>query len=362
MVKLVGTSGYDYKMWIDYSPAHKIYYSSSKDKFKKYCSDFNFLELNNTFYRVPSISNIQTMYKNSPANFKFLTKFSQYITHSTRFKKFNDGWAKFMTPISQLKEKLAGVLFQFSKTFHYTPENVSLFREANNYILKNEEKYGKVVIYIELRDSSWFCQEGINLLSELEWVTVISSNFFGNMPPDFVITKPNYTMFRFHGLDRHCWGDYPDDILQYYVDLSKNIENVIFAFNNTDTLVGQIYPTTEIFGQDEEDKKITIPYRLLRRDVTQNTPHAIKNAKTIQEMLLDSQKYSLKNIFDYTLLELQDFTKQKTNDIKELRYLSVCILYENNLFNNFDTNLITKNREQFKSLLDNSNTFEELKL
>ena len=374
MSKLVGTCGYDYKLWIDQSPGHKVYYSSSRDKFKKYCSDFNFLEMNHTFYKVPTLKSIEKMYKDTPSNFKYLTKFSQYITHSTRFTKFNQGWDKFMTPVCHLKEKLAGVLFQFSKTFHFTPENEILFREANTYINKNEEKYGKVLIYIELRDAGWFCQEGVKLLTELGWITVISSNFFGNMPPDFIITRPNYTMFRFHGLDGHCYGDYSDEILKYYVNLTKDIDNVIFTFNNVDTLVGQIYskqPTNPelciTFGDDGEAKMFTsdqqLPYLLLRREVTQNTPHAIKNAKTVQQLLL---KNNLKFIYQYSASDLQkyvsNYTTEKYENIYDLRYMAIFILYEYNLLNNEDTALVYNNREIFRSILEQSDTIEQLRL
>lgn len=262
-MKLVGTSGYDYKGWCQLGTHLTFFPDGCKDKLKYYSQHFNLLEANCTFYRLPSSKTMEKWYNTVPLNFKFILKFSQYITHSKRFKEFNSGWDKFMEPASKLREKLYGVLFQFPATFHFTPENVKLFQQANQYMTST-----RPLIYLELRSETWFCTEAIEIIKELDWILVISSNYFGWLPSQLVITKQNHVMLRMHGLLEHCHGDYTEEQLSMTASMINNIENVVVCFNNTDTL----------------DNQIILGNRMLLI-TNSNEPHAIKNAKTMSKLL-----------------------------------------------------------------------------
>ena len=68
---LIGTSGYVYSHW------EGIFYPDTLPKSKKleyYCSHFKTVELNNTFYRLPSEKVFESWYKRSPKNFIFAVK------------------------------------------------------------------------------------------------------------------------------------------------------------------------------------------------------------------------------------------------------------------------------------------------
>jgi uncharacterized protein YecE (DUF72 family) len=80
----VGTSGYSYKEWKGSFYPESI---PAKDMLSYYASRFNAVELNNTFYRMPQQSTIDTWKSQVPDNFRFTMKASQLITH---FKKLKD--------------------------------------------------------------------------------------------------------------------------------------------------------------------------------------------------------------------------------------------------------------------------------
>lgn len=80
----VGTSGYSYKEWKGSFYPESI---PAKDMLSYYASRFNTVELNNTFYRMPQESMIETWKSQVPDSFRFTMKASQLITH---FKKLKD--------------------------------------------------------------------------------------------------------------------------------------------------------------------------------------------------------------------------------------------------------------------------------
>ena len=79
----VGTSGYSYKEWkgrfypVDLSAKGMLHY---------YGERFRTVEINNTFYRMPNASVLETWAADVPADFKFVLKASRQITHMKRLK------------------------------------------------------------------------------------------------------------------------------------------------------------------------------------------------------------------------------------------------------------------------------------
>src|SRR3954467_2196168 len=79
-----GCSGFHYHHW------KNIFYPEGlpqREWFEYYCTQFNTLELNVTFYRFPNAALFKSWYKRSPETFSFSVKAPRLITH---YKKFND--------------------------------------------------------------------------------------------------------------------------------------------------------------------------------------------------------------------------------------------------------------------------------
>ena len=83
----VGTSGYSYKEWKGSFYPEKI---PAKDMLSYYASRLQAVELNNTFYRMPQRSMVESWKTQVPENFRFSVKASQRITHFKRLKDAAD--------------------------------------------------------------------------------------------------------------------------------------------------------------------------------------------------------------------------------------------------------------------------------
>jgi len=109
----IGTSGWHYPHW------KEVYYPkdcSQKSFLDFYAHDFETVEINNTFYKLPEITTLEVWKKSVPKNFLFSVKISRYITHVKRLKDPKSSLKKFFTRIEHLKGKLGVILIQRSRS------------------------------------------------------------------------------------------------------------------------------------------------------------------------------------------------------------------------------------------------------
>src|SRR5437660_6591234 len=110
----VGTSGYSFKKW-----KGTFYPEEMPDKqmLHFYGERFRAVEINNTFYRMPRESVLEAWAAEVPADFKFVLKASQRITHMQRLKDTDDSVAYLLKVARALKERLGPLLFQLPAYF-----------------------------------------------------------------------------------------------------------------------------------------------------------------------------------------------------------------------------------------------------
>jgi len=80
----IGCSGFHYKDW------KEVFYPSNIPQtkwFEYYCTHFNTIELNVTFYRFPRPEALLKWHDRSPEKFKFSVKAPRLITHYKMFKE-----------------------------------------------------------------------------------------------------------------------------------------------------------------------------------------------------------------------------------------------------------------------------------
>ena len=105
-----GTSGFAYPKWKpDFYP-EKL---PAKDFLKYYAGRLNSVEINYTFYRLPTASTLEGWVQQSPASFRFAVKAHQRITHIQRLKE-SEAISVFFRAIDPLRSarRLGPVLFQ----------------------------------------------------------------------------------------------------------------------------------------------------------------------------------------------------------------------------------------------------------
>jgi uncharacterized protein YecE (DUF72 family) len=110
----VGTMGWSYKFWIGnfYPPGTK-----SSAFLREYVKHFDTVELDNTFYRIPSGKTTRIWREQSSENFLFSAKFPRIITHVKMLRSCEAELKAFMSKMAQLKDKLGPLLLQFPSSF-----------------------------------------------------------------------------------------------------------------------------------------------------------------------------------------------------------------------------------------------------
>src|SRR5215831_18739610 len=103
----LGTSGFSYKEW------RPLFYPEGlpeKQFLRHYSSRLNSVEIDYTFYRMPSAKTIESWSTATPDDFKFSIKASQQITHRERLKAPSEAAEYFLTVVSGLDRRLGSVL------------------------------------------------------------------------------------------------------------------------------------------------------------------------------------------------------------------------------------------------------------
>ncbi len=225
MQYFIGCSGFYNKDW------KEIFYPSSLPQskwFEFYCTQFNTLELNTTFYRFPTTVMLQKWYDQSPANFKFSVKAPRLITHYKRFNEVQSLLYDFYTSVREgLKEKLGCVLFQLPARITYSEDFLQRIIQNLDITFKN---------VIEFRHLSWWNQFVYDALAKH------NISFCGisikNLPAE-IITSTSNIYYRFHGIKKLYFSEYPKQTIKNFaaeLNQHSNIQTAYIYFNNTATV------------------------------------------------------------------------------------------------------------------------------
>jgi uncharacterized protein YecE (DUF72 family) len=150
----VGTSGYSYKEWKGKFYPEKI---SPKDMLRFYSERLGAVEINNTFYHMPTESALLSWAQQVPDDFVFALKAPQVVTHLKRLKNVDEEIEYLFSTLSVLERKLGPVLFQFPKSFHADLPALKYFLALIP---------GMISCAFEFRSPSWLDGEILDLLRE----------------------------------------------------------------------------------------------------------------------------------------------------------------------------------------------------
>jgi uncharacterized protein YecE (DUF72 family) len=180
----IGASGWHYKHWRgSFYPADL----PATDMLTFYARHFDTVELNNSFYRLPTQTALTTWRATVPVGFCFAVKASRYLTHMKKLKDPASGLTKFLPRVEALGEKLGPILFQLPPRWHCNLDRLATFLAA----LPDHHRY-----VFELRDRSWHIPAVYNLLSRYH-VAFCLYELAGFQSP-FEITT-DFTYVRLHG-------------------------------------------------------------------------------------------------------------------------------------------------------------------
>jgi uncharacterized protein YecE (DUF72 family) len=200
----IGTSGFSYKDWVGPVYPEKM---PAKNWLTFYASLFSTVELNVTFYRLPSDSNIQGWLRKTPEDFLFTVKAYRGLTHERKEPDFG-AFARAIQPLA-LAGKLGCVLAQFPNSFHPVPEN-------KEYLRRMRSGLQDLPLVVEFRHAAWSKPETLDLLRSLSmgYCCVDEPRMRGLMPPEAVATSP-IGYIRFHGRNAAHWYNHKDPAERY---------------------------------------------------------------------------------------------------------------------------------------------------
>ncbi len=234
----MGTSGFSFRDWVG-----SVYPEDIKryQMLKYYWSvlGFNSVEINFTYYRMPSYRTIVSFIRRTPDDFKFAVKVPAHVTH--------EGWKKGYSP-EVAKEYLKAIepmikenrllihLAQFPYSFKYSQENLEYLKKISKEIAP---------LAVEFRHSSWDRDETYQTLREhgLTYVIVDEPSLKELFPYKPEVTT-DMAYFRFHGRNEHWFDHYGDRYDYFYSDdelrvfandikrLMQRVQKVLIFFNN----------------------------------------------------------------------------------------------------------------------------------
>ena len=144
---LCGTSGYSYPAWKGHFYPEDL---PAKKFLSFYASRFSTVEINNTFYRMPSAKLVQTWADEVPDGFTFAIKAPQRITHQKRLKECEQPLEWLYSAIELLAEKQGPILFQL-------PPNMKKDLPRLQAFLAAMPRRGRAAF--EFRHESWLADD-----------------------------------------------------------------------------------------------------------------------------------------------------------------------------------------------------------
>ena len=120
----IGTMGWSYDFWTgNFYPKDLL----PQNFLSEYAKHFHTVEVDNTFYRIPSKDTVANWRDQTPADFLFSVKFPRRITHEKMLRNCEDIVRVFLERVSLLQDKLGPLLLQFPYAFKL--EHIDLLRD-----------------------------------------------------------------------------------------------------------------------------------------------------------------------------------------------------------------------------------------
>ena len=203
---LIGTSGFSYDDWRGFFYPETL---PKKDMLAYYAQAFPTVEVNASYYHIPSPATFEQMARKVPDGFQFVVKAHKDMTHSTEF--LPESFRQFREALEplQLRGMLGCVLAQFPWSFKATPQNRDSLKR-----FRDETADQRVVV--EFRNAGWVSDETFELLRSLDFgfCCVDEPKLKGLMPPVVQATS-SLGYVRFHGRNAVKWWQHEQAYERY---------------------------------------------------------------------------------------------------------------------------------------------------
>jgi uncharacterized protein YecE (DUF72 family) len=198
----IGCSGWQYQHW------RGLFYPAELPQarwLEHYARQFDTVEINNTFYRLPEAPTFAAWGRRAPEGFVYAVKASRYLTHMKKLKEPEEAIARFFTRARRLGRSFGPILYQLPPGWKVNVPRFEQFLAA----LPARRRH-----VIEFRDPSWYVPEVFALL-ERRRVALCLHDMMGSATGRHAIGP--FVYVRFHGPQKYS-GRYPDDVLEGWAE------------------------------------------------------------------------------------------------------------------------------------------------
>src|SRR3954469_24719354 len=147
----IGCSGWNYRHWRGAFYPEKL---PVKRWFEYYSEQFDTVEINNSFYRLPPAETFAKWRDQAPPGFAYAVKANRYLTQAKKLKDCAEPIARMMPPVRHLDTALGPILYQLPPTLRLKPGGLEEFLT----LLPT----GLVHVF-EFRHASWYVSESLDL-------------------------------------------------------------------------------------------------------------------------------------------------------------------------------------------------------
>jgi uncharacterized protein YecE (DUF72 family) len=199
----IGCSGWVYKHW------RGLFYPEGLPQrlwFERYAEEFDTVEINNSFYRLPPASTFDKWRKQAPPGFCYAVKANRFLTQAKKLKDCEEPLQRMMAAARHLGDRLGPMLYQL-------PPKMGLNLDRLESFLKILPK--DVTSVFEFRNTGWYVPETYDLLERYG-----ASFCVHDMPGSASerVATGAIAYVRFHGGEGKYWGRYSDEGLLWWAD------------------------------------------------------------------------------------------------------------------------------------------------
>jgi len=219
----IGCSGWNYASW-----RHGVFYPERcppRRWLRYYAERFDTVEVNATFYRLPTVKAVQGWVEQTPPDFVLTIKMSRYVTHVKRLRDLPPSLELFYSRLAPLlgTPKLGPMLWQLPPTFRRDDD-----RLAAALALLPPGRHA-----FEFRHESWFRPEVMELLRAHGAALVIGDRPEVHAFQTHELTA-DWTFVRFHSGTRGRRGNYSESELREWADRIRSwpVRETFVYFNN----------------------------------------------------------------------------------------------------------------------------------
>ena len=189
-----------------------------------FAKHFDTVEINNSFYRLPTDAAFKKWHDTVPDGFTFAVKASRFITHMKKLRDPEPSIALFFERARFLADRLGPILFQLPPHWPVNPERLERFLEC----LPHGHRY-----VFEFREQSWCIPEIYDILRRHN--TAICLHDWGGLdwPTGFTA---DFTYVRMHGPTGAYHGRYGTALLKPWAERIREwrhrLSRIYIYFNN----------------------------------------------------------------------------------------------------------------------------------